>query len=191
MINYIWFFLIFMGIVFSIFTGNVDKVTASVVTSADSTIKLIIGIVGVMCFWCGIIKIAEKSGLMKIISKALQPVLKVIFKKEGRDEEAMGAIIMNMTSNMMGVSNAATPFGIKAMEEMQKLNPSKDRASDDMVTFLILNAACIQFIPTTVISIRAAAKSVNPGIVIVPAIISTSIAAVIGIILCKILQRYF
>ena len=191
MINYIWFFLIFMGIVFSIFTGNVDKVTASVVTSADSTIKLIIGIVGVMCFWCGIIKIAEKSGLMKIISKALQPVLKVIFKKEGGDEEAMGAIIMNMTSNMMGVSNAATPFGIKAMEEMQKLNPSKDRASDDMVTFLILNAACIQFIPTTVISIRAAAKSVNPGIVIVPAIISTSIAAVIGIILCKILQRYF
>lgn len=191
MINYIWFFLIFMGIVFSIFTGNVDKVTMSVVSSADSTIKLIIGIVGVMCFWCGIIKIAEKSGLMKILSKGLRPILKFIFKKEGRDEEAMGAIIMNMTSNMMGVSNAATPFGIKAMEEMQKLNPSKDRASDDMVTFLVLNAACIQFIPTTVISIRAAAGSANPGIIIVPAIIATSLAAVVGVIVCKILQRYF
>ena len=98
---------------------------------------------------------------------------------------------MNLTANMMGLSNAATPFGIKAMEEMDRLNNNKGTASNDMALFLVLNAACIQIVPSTIISIRAACNSGNPGIIILPAIVSTTTAALVGIICCKILQRYF
>ncbi|SJT62922.1 Spore maturation protein A [Clostridioides difficile] len=98
---------------------------------------------------------------------------------------------MNLTANMMGLSNAATPFGIKAMEEMDRLNGKKESASNDMVLFLVLNAACIQIVPSTIISIRAACNSVNPGVIIIPALISTATAATVGIICAKILQKYF
>lgn len=191
MINYIWFFIIACGIVFGLISGKADLVSKSIVNSTDATVKLVIGLAGLMCLWCGVMKIAEKSGLTEKLAKLLRPVLRLIFKRAARDEKAMGAIVMNLTANMMGLSNAATPFGIKAMEEMQRLNPDKDSASDDMSLFLVLNAACIQFVPATVLSIRAACNSTNPGLMIVPAIIATATASLIGIIVCKILQKYF
>ncbi|HAG42930.1 MAG TPA: spore maturation protein, partial [Clostridium sp.] len=116
-------------------------------------------------------------------SRVLTPILKLIFKDAAKDEKAMGAITMNLTANMFGLGNAATPFGIKAMEEMERLNMEKGRATNDMVLFLILNAACIQFIPTTVVSIRAAANSQNPGAIILAAFITTFCASLIGIVL--------
>jgi spore maturation protein A len=191
MINYIWFVLIFLGLLVSLITGRGEDISSNIVNSADSTVKLIIGLVGIMCFWCGVMKVAEKSGLTEKLAKLMKPILKVLFKDAAKDEKALGAIVMNLTANMMGLSNAATPFGIKAMEEMDRLNPHKGRASDDMALFLVMNAACIQLVPSTIISIRAACNSVNPGIIILPAIISTATAAVVGIICCKILQRYF
>ena len=136
-------------------------------------------------------KVAEKSGLTKILAKMLRPVLKVLFKDAAKDEKALGAIVMNLTANMMGLSNAATPFGIKAMEEMDRINKKSSIASNDMALFLVMNAACIQLVPTTIISIRAAAGSQNPGIIIIPAIISTGVALIVGIVCCKILQKYF
>ena len=186
MINYIWFILIFFGILVAIFTGNGAEISTTIVGSADSTVKFIIGLVGIMCFWCGVMKIAEKSGLTQKLAR-----LKFLFKDAGKDEKALGAIVMNLTANMMGLSNAATPFGIKAMEEMDRLNPEKGRASNDMALFLVMNAACIQLVPSTIISIRAAAGSSNPGAIILPAILSTASAAIVGVICCKILQRYF
>lgn len=191
MINYIWFILIFFGILVSILTGKGAEISSTIVASADSTVKFIIALVGGMCFWCGVMKVAEKSGLMGKLAKLMRPILKFLFKDAGKDEKALGAIVMNLTANMMGLSNAATPFGIKAMEEMDRLNPNKGRASNDMALFLVMNAACIQLLPSTVISIRAAAGSSNPGAIILPAILSTASAAVVGIICCKILQRYF
>ena len=113
-------------------------------------------------------KIAEKSGLTDNLAKLLKPVLKILFKEAGRNKKAMSSITMNLTANMMGLSNAATPFGINAMEEMQKINKEKSTASNDMALFLVLNAACIQVLPTTVISIRAAYNSQNPAIIIIP-----------------------
>mgnify|MGYP000723481862 FL=1 len=136
-------------------------------------------------------KIAEKSGLTQKLARLMKPLLKFLFKDAGKDEKALGAIVMNLTANMMGLSNAATPFGIKAMEEMDRLNPNKGRASNDMALFLVMNAACIQLVPSTIISIRAAAGSSNPGAIILPAILSTASAAIVGVICCKILQRYF
>ena len=191
MINYIWFAMIFFGIIFALLTGNGDKITEAIVLGSESTVSFLIELLGIMCFWCGVMKIAEKSGLTAQIARILKPLLKKLFKEAATDEKALGAIVMNLTANMMGLSNAATPFGIKAMEEMDRLNKKSSVASNDMALFLVMNAACIQLVPTTVISIRAAANSVNPGIIILPAIISTTIAAIVGVVCCKILQRYF
>lgn len=191
MINYIWFIMIFFGVLVGLFTGNGETISKSIINSADSTVNMIIGLVGLMCFWCGVMKVAEKSGLTNKLAKVLRPILKLIFKEASKDEKALGAIVMNITANMMGLGNAATPFGIKAMQEMDRLNKEKGVASNDMSLFLVLNAACIQFIPSTVISIRAASGSDNPGSIILPALIASTIAAVTGVILCKFLQRYF
>ena len=191
MINYIWFFILGFGIIFGVLTGRGDAVSKGIILSSQSTVVLVINLVGIMCLWCGIMKIAEKSGLMDKIARLLKPILKLIFKEAARDEKALGAIVMNLTANMMGLSNAATPFGIKAMEEMDRLNKNKGTASNDMALFLVLNAACIQFVPTTIIAVRVACKSENPGIIILPAILATGTAALVGIICTKILQKYF
>ena len=191
MINYIWFIMIFLGVLVGLFTGNGETISKSIISSADSTVSMIIGLVGLMCFWCGVMKVAEKSGLTNKLAKVLRPILKLIFKEASKDEKALGAIVMNITANMMGLGNAATPFGIKAMQEMDRLNKEKGVASNDMSLFLVLNAACIQFIPSTVISIRAASGSENPGSIILPALIASTIAAITGVVLCKILQKYF
>lgn len=191
MINYIWFFLIFFGVLVGLLSGNGEAISKAIVNSSGSTVTFIIELTGIMCFWCGVMKVAEKSGLTDKLAKILKPVLKLIFKDAAKDEKALGAIVMNLTANMMGLSNAATPFGIKAMEEMDRLNKEKGSASNDMSLFLVLNAACIQLVPSTIISIRAACNSTNPGIIILPALISTATAAMVGVICCKILQRYF
>lgn len=191
MINYIWFLLIFLGGIVGLFNGSGEAISKSIVNSCGNTVTFMIELAGIMCFWCGVMKIAEKSGFTEKLSKILKPILKLIFKDAAKDEKALGAIVMNLTANMMGLSNAATPFGIKAMEEMDRLNPNKGTTTNDMSLFLVLNAACIQLVPTTIISIRAACNSVNPGIIIVPAIISTTVAAIVGVCSCKLLERYF
>ncbi len=163
----------------------------TIVSTTSDTVKLIIELLGMMCLWCGVMKIAERSGLTDKLARLLKPILRIIFKEAGKDDKALGAIVMNLTANMFGLSNAATPFGIRAMEEMDRINGHKDVASNDMVLFLVLNAACIQFVPTTVVSIRAAFNSGNPGSIILPALCTTTFASILGIILCKFLQRYF
>lgn len=191
MINYIWFILIFLGSIVGILNGSGEDISKSIIDSCGSTVSFIIELTGIMCFWCGVMKVAEKSGFTDKLARLLKPVLKLIFKDAAKDEKALGAMVMNITANMMGLSNAATPFGIKAMEEMDRLNKNKGAASDDMCLFLVLNAASIQLIPSTIISIRAACNSANPGVIILPAIISTTIAAIVGVICCKLLQKYF
>jgi Uncharacterized membrane protein, required for spore maturation in B.subtilis. len=191
LINYIWFFILICGIVIGIITGKGELLSKSIIEAANKPVELLIGMVGLLCLWCGVMRIAEKSGLTSKLAAIMEPILKRVFKSAGRDKGALGAIVMNLTANMMGLSNAATPFGIKAMEEMQRLNSDKDTASDDMALFLVLNAACIQLLPATIISLRAAAGSANPGMIILPAILATGTAAVVGVICCKILQRFF
>ena len=191
MINYIWFFLIFFGVIVGLLSGNGEAISKAIVNSSGNTVTFIIELTGIMCFWCGVMKVAENSGLTEKLSKLLKPILKIIFKEASKDEKALGAIVMNLTANMMGLSNAATPFGIKAMEEMDKLNSDKEIASNDMALFLVLNATCIQLVPSTIISIRAACNSSNPGVIILPTVISTATAAIVGVVCCKLLQKYF
>lgn len=191
MINVIWFILLAFGIIAGLATGQGEAVSKSIMSSADSTVQLVIKLVGMMCLWCGVMKIAEKSGLTEKLAKLLRPIIRLLFKDAGKSENATGAIVMNLTANMMGLSNAATPFGIKAMQEMDKLNNEKGIASNDMALFLVMNAACIQLIPTTIISLRAAEGSSNPAVIIMPAMVSTGVAAIVGIVLCKLLEKYF
>ncbi|MBU3156387.1 spore maturation protein [Clostridium estertheticum] len=191
MINIIWFLILSLGIVIGMLTGKGEIVSKALVSSTTSSVELVMGLVGMMCLWCGIMEIAQKSGLTDKLAKILRPILKMIFKETSKNNKVMSSITMNLTANMMGLSNAATPFGIKAMEEMQKMNIEKDTASNDMALFLVLNATCIQFLPTTVISIRAAYNSQNPAIIIIPAIITTGVASVLGVVYCRILQKYF
>ncbi len=191
MINYIWFFMLVLGIAVGVLSGQGEAISKAVIESSGSTVELIIGLAGLMCLWCGVMKIAEKSGLTEKLAVLMKPILKVLYKGSAKNEKALGAIVMNLTANMMGLSNAATPFGIKAMEELQRDNLTKDRASNDMALFLVMNAACLQLLPSTVVSIRAASGSSNPGIIIVPAIISTACAAIVGVLVAKTLERYF
>lgn len=191
MINYIWFGIVAFGVIVGIITGRGAEISNGIIESAEGTTKFIISLVGIMCFWCGVMKIAENSGLTGKLAKLLKPILKKLFKEAGKSDEAMGAIVMNLTANMFGLANAATPFGLKAMQELDKLNTKKGVATNDMALFLVMNAACIQFLPSTVISIRAAAGSSSPAAIVLPAICATAVACVAGILICKLLQRFF
>ncbi|OAT87496.1 nucleoside recognition domain-containing protein [Candidatus Arthromitus sp. SFB-turkey] len=190
MINYIWFFMIGSGLIVSLINGSGEKITKAITDSTSSTVTFVISLVGIMCLWCGIMKIAEESGLTNKISKILKPILKILFK-EKNNEKVMGPVVMNLTANILGLGNAATPFGIKAMEELDVVNEKKGIASNDMALFLVLNANCIQLFPTTILSIRAIEGSSNHGVVMFGIITTTFLTSIISVIICKILQRIF
>lgn len=191
MINIIWFFMIFIGLFLSFLRGNTEAVMTAAINGGVSAVELTIGLIGVICIWSGIMKIAEKSGLTDILGKMLHPVMRLLFPALPAKHPSISAIIMNMASNLLGLSNAATPFGIKAMEEMQKLNSKKERATNSMVIFLVINSACIQLIPATVISIRSAAGSKNPSEIIITTLVSTLAAATVGIISCRLFEKHY
>lgn len=189
MINYIWFFLIFIGIVVAIFTGKVDIINTVVLEDTQDAVKLAIELTGVMALWLGLMNIAKKSGLINSFSKFLRPVTKILFPDIPKDHPAISAIIMNMVTNMFGAGNSATALGLKAMQEMDSLNRDKTRATNAMCMFLVINMSSIQLVPLTVIKIRSTLGSMNPTEIISTALISTTISTIVGIISAKILER--
>lgn len=189
MINFIWAALIIIGFIVGAITGNLDNVTTSAIESAKGAVELAMGLIGVMALWLGIMKIAEDSGLIKGISKLLKPIMILLFPDVPADHPAMGAMIMNISANILGLGNAATPFGLKAMEELQKLNRQKDTATDAMVTFLAINTSSVTLIPASTIAILAAAGATNPTQIVGPTIIATTISTTTAIIAAKTLQR--
>jgi spore maturation protein A len=187
MVNYIWVLMTIIGIVFALFNGTIGEVNKAVFDGAKEAVTLCIGLISVLVFWLGMMRIAEESGLLEKLSKLFRPLVKLIFPEVPVNHPAMGYILSNMISNMFGLGNAATPLGIKAMEELKKLNGGKNSASRSMVTFLAINTASITIIPTTVIAIRMTYHSVSPTEIVVPTIITTLLSA-IGAIL---IDRYF
>lgn len=160
-----------------------------IIKSAKTAVELSIGLIGIMALWLGIMKIAEQSGLIASLGKLLRPVTTRIFPEVPADHPAMGAMIMNISANMLGLSNAATPFGLKAMEELDKLNTKKGTATDAMCIFLVINTGNLQLIPATVIAIRAAAGSSNPTEILGPVIVATFITLVVGVTTAKALGK--
>ncbi|HHV28373.1 nucleoside recognition domain-containing protein [Acetivibrio mesophilus] len=191
MLNYIWFAMLIIGFVVGIMNGRVSEVTQAVVDSSKSAVEISIGLLGVMCLWTGLMEVAEKSGIIRGIAKAVRPVMKFLFPGIPKEHPAGGAIVMNLVANFLGLGNAATPLGIKAINELQKLNPNKDTATNEMSMFLVLNTACIQFIPATIIALRSAAGSKNPTEIIGTIWVASISACMAGIIAAKILSSFF
>lgn len=189
MINYIWGVFIIIGIIYSIITGNTDIINKEIITSGSNSLKLIFDLIPLLVIWMGLMKIAQKSGLINKISRIMTPILKHIFPKIPESHPALGYIASNIAINMAGLGSAATPFGLKAMEELQKLNTNKKTATSSMITFLVLNTSGVTIIPTTIISLRLASNSANPTIIIPTCIIATTISTIGGLTLDYIIRR--
>jgi spore maturation protein A len=169
---------------------KIGQVTSAAIEAAGTGVKIAIGLIGVMAFWLGMMRVADKAGVIQMIAKAVRPITKRLFPKIPSDHPAIGAMIMNIAANMLGLSNAATPLGLKAMDELNKINPKKGRASDDMIMFLVINTSAITLIPATAIAIRASMGSVNPQKIIIPSIIAATMATIVGITTVKLIQYF-
>ena len=189
MLNYIWFTLIIIALIVGAITGKIEAVTKAAFEYAGTAVEIAIGLVGIMALWLGIMNIAQEAGLVKILSKAIKPVSKRLFPEISPDHPAMGAMLLNIAANWLGLSNAATPLGLKAMEELQKLNDRKDTATNAMATFLALNTASITLIPATIIAVRTTLGSANPAEIIGTTIFASGCACTVAVIATKLLQR--
>ena len=190
MINYIWGFFIVVGVLFSIINGS-GSVTNSMLLSGSKAIDMILGIVPLMCLWLGTMKIAEASGLLDIMSKKLSKVVKILFPEIPEGDKAIGYISSNVVMNMLGLGNAATPFGLKAMSELKRLNNDSDVASRSMITFLVINTASVTIVPTTVISFRRMYHSNQPTEILIPCMIATILSCLFGLLVDRIFAKYW
>lgn len=186
--NYIFYFLIVISIVIGAINGKLQDVVNSIMSGAELSVKIAFSLIGIMAFWLGIMRIAEKAGLISFISKLLRPITKILFNELPQDSPAIGDVAMNFTANAFGLANAATPFGIKAMEELQKENKDKSTASNSMCLFLGMNTAGFQLIPTTVLAVLVGIGYKNPTEIIAPTLLVTLIAFVSAIVMAKIGQ---
>ncbi|HET9425140.1 MAG TPA: nucleoside recognition domain-containing protein [Gemmatimonadaceae bacterium] len=191
MLNYIWFGLMAIALVIAAFNGTMAAVSTAAIESAKTGVEIAIGLVGVMTLWLGVMRVAEAAGLVTLLGRLLRPVLRWLFPEVPADHPANGAIVLSIAANMLGLNNAATPLGIKAMEELQTLNEQKDTATNPMVTFMALNTSGVQLVPATMIGVLAAAGSINPTWIIGPSIVATFIGTVAAVISAKLLQRFY
>lgn len=189
MVGYIWSFLIIIGIVYSFLSGNINVINESILANANKALELILNLMPIIVLWTGILKIAEASGLLNKFANLLKPILKRLFPDIPPNNKALGYISSNIAANMLGLGSAATPAGLKAMKELQEINPQKDTASTPMITFLVLNTAGVTIIPTTILALRSAYHSINPGGIILPAIIATTCSSFAGLTLDYFIRK--
>ena len=191
MLNYIWFGLMAAALVVAAINGTAEAVTRGAVESATGAVQIALGLVGIMTLWLGMMRVAEAAGLVTLVGRALRPVLRWLFPEVPADHPAAGAIVLALAANMLGLNNAATPLGIKAMEELQTLNPDKDTATNAMVTLMAITTAGVQFIPASMIGVLAAAGSTNPTAIIAPTIVATFIGTIAAVIAARLLQPLY
>ncbi len=189
MMGYIWFGIIFIAVAVAGIQGTMDEVTTGALDSAKASVTLAIGLIGVMSLFLGVMKVAQDAGLLKVIARAIRPVMVWLFPDVPPDHPAMSAMIMNMSANMLGLANAATPFGIKAMMELEKLNKHKGTATNAMVLFLAINTSNVTLLPTGVIGIRHAAESADAAGILLPTLFATCCSTMVAILVTKLLQR--
>lgn len=193
--NYLWGGMILTGIVYGMCTGNIMAVTQAVVESSKEAVTLCLGMAGITAFWSGLMKIAEESGMVGGLTEKIRPLLKFLFPRLEQEGKAMKYISVNMIANFLGLGMAATPAGLKAMEELKKEEDRRrkaglhacadDTASNEMCNFLIINISSLQLIPVTMIAYRSQYGSVNPTMIVAPAILATTISTLAGIVYCK------
>lgn len=187
MMDWLWFFLLGGGILFAIISGNMELLTEAAFSAANDAVLLALELCGLLALWMGLLKIAESAGLIEHLGKLISPLIRRLFPELPAGHPAFSMIVMNAAANLLGLGNASTPFGLKAMSELQSLNPHPDTATAAMITLLAMNTACITLLPTTVISLRSAAGSTDPsGFVGVTVVSST-----IGFVSALLIDRLF
>ena len=189
MLDRIWFALLGAGVVFGAFAGSVDAVTEAALTAAEDAVSLSIEMCGLLCLWLGVLRIAEASGLVDALGRALSPLVGKLFPDVPPSHPAFASIVMNFSANLLGLGNAATPFGLKAMSQLQELNQGGKEASPAMITLLALNTSGVTFIPTLVISLRLAAGSRAPACIIAPTALASSLGLMFALLLDGVLRR--
>lgn len=189
MINYIWMGLILIGVIVAAFTGRMEQLTEAAFDSAKIAVELAIGLIGIMALWLGLMRLAEASGLVKFIARLVRPLMVRLFPEVPADHPAMGSMIANIAANILGLGNSATALGLKAMQDLETLNPKAGTATNSMVTFLAINTTSVTLIPATVIGLRAAAGSTEPTSIIGTTIIATICSTVVGVTAAKLLQK--
>lgn len=187
--NYIFFALIAISIIVGIFNNTLNEVVNAMLSACNTAVKISFSLIGIMAFWLGIMRIAEKSGLVQILSKLLNPIAKILFKDVKKDSPVVGDITMSVTANALGLTNAATPIGLKVMKELQEDNKNKDTATDSMCMFLGMNTAGFQIIPATVIAVLVGVGAKNPSEIILPTLIVTTISFLVAIITSLIFRK--
>lgn len=191
MLNILWPIFIILSYIYAIFSGNIANINNSIFTATSDTVELTMTLLGTMCLWSGLMNIVSHTSLIKRFTRMLQPIIKFLFPEIKKDSKINEHISMNMIANILGLGNAATPLGLKAMESMQEENKNKNTVSNSMAMFIILNTASLQLIPTTVIAIRSSLNSENPTQIIFFVWFATVIAAVAGVGATKILMKRF
>lgn len=191
MLNYVWGAMIVIGIIFSVFTGRVDQVTQSIISSSKEAVELVFTMLGIVATWTGIMKIAEKGGIIDDLSNKMRFVLKYLFPDIPKNHKANKYIATNIIANMLGLGWAATPSGIMAMKELQKLNRDKDIASNSMCMFLIINTSSIQLISINIIAYRAKYGATDPTDIILPTLFATVVSTLVGIMYAKFKERRY
>jgi len=189
LLNGIWLGLMLTSVVYAAFTGRMDAVKMAALSGAKDAIDLVIGLVGVMALFLGLMRVAQEGGLLRAVQRALAPILRRLFPDVPTDHPAMGAMIMNLASNVLGLGNAATPFGLKAMTELQTLNRTPASASDSMVLFLAINATSVSLFPLGVIGVRASMNSTSPEAIWIPTLLATTASTGTAMLLCFALRR--
>ncbi len=187
--NYIFFILIAISIIVGFFNGTLEDVISAMLTGCNTAVKVAFSLIGIMAFWLGIMRIAEKSGLVVFFSKLIYPLVNPLFKDVKKDSSAIGDITMSLAANALGLTNAATPIGLKVMKDLQEENPQKECATDSMCMFLGMNTAGFQIIPATVIAILAGLGASNPTEIILPTLIVTTVAFIFAIITALVFRK--
>lgn len=190
MLNIIWPIFIIISFGYAIFSGNLDKLNESIFSSTSEAVNLCISLLGTICLWNGIMQIASKTSILDNLTKLLKPLMKFLFPDIQEDSKVHNEISMNMVANILGLGNAATPLGLKAMKSMQKENKDKNTLTNSMITFIVINTASMQLIPTTVIAIRSSMGSCNPTAIVFPVWIATICAAIAGITATKLFMKF-
>ena len=185
MLNKIWAAMLLIAFATGILTGRIAQVSDALMTGAKDAATLCFSLLGIMCLWTGLSKIAEKSGLTNLLATFLYPITKILFPRLKKNSAALNAIVMNIVANLLGMGNAATPLGIKAMKELDKLNPHKATATDEMCMFAVINTASVQLIPATLIALRETYNSENPGEIILCVWVTSIIVIFVGTSLAK------
>lgn len=189
MVNIIWALFIIIGIIYSLISGNFNVINNEILVCGKSALDLLIGMLPLLVIWMGLMKVAEEAGIISSISKMMSPILKKIFPSVPNNDPSLGFIASNIAANMAGLGSAATPFGLKAMESLQKLNKDKKVASEAMITFLVLNTSGVTIVPTTIISLRLLYGSVNPSVVLPFCIIATTCSTIGGLTIDYLIRR--